>query len=87
MCPLKSVSSSIFEFVFQDGDNVFVIGVSKRMEWLLELMGHIRNVAYGAKSVTCGDIKLVCFMFMLLLVVYFPQSTIYKIYKTEQPRT
>uniref|UniRef100_A0A8C4HYR9 Focadhesin n=1 Tax=Dicentrarchus labrax TaxID=13489 RepID=A0A8C4HYR9_DICLA len=22
-------------------------GVSKRMEWLLELMGHIRNVAYG----------------------------------------
>uniref|UniRef100_A0A671ULB0 Focadhesin n=1 Tax=Sparus aurata TaxID=8175 RepID=A0A671ULB0_SPAAU len=25
-----------------------VTGVSKRMEWLLELMGHIRNVAYGA---------------------------------------
>uniref|UniRef100_A0A671UN78 Focadhesin n=1 Tax=Sparus aurata TaxID=8175 RepID=A0A671UN78_SPAAU len=24
-----------------------VTGVSKRMEWLLELMGHIRNVAYG----------------------------------------
>uniref|UniRef100_UPI0037E81FBB focadhesin n=1 Tax=Semicossyphus pulcher TaxID=241346 RepID=UPI0037E81FBB len=33
-------------------------GVLKRMEWLLELMGHIRNVAYGATSVTCGDAKL-----------------------------
>uniref|UniRef100_A0A8C4I042 Focadhesin n=1 Tax=Dicentrarchus labrax TaxID=13489 RepID=A0A8C4I042_DICLA len=33
-------------------------GVSKRMEWLLELMGHIRNVAYGATSVPCGDTKL-----------------------------
>ncbi|XP_037614520.1 focadhesin [Sebastes umbrosus] len=33
-------------------------GVSKRMEWLLELMGHMRNVAYGATSVTCGDTKL-----------------------------
>ncbi|XP_063756490.1 focadhesin [Eleginops maclovinus] len=33
-------------------------GVSKRMEWLLELMGHIRNVAHGATSVTCGDTKL-----------------------------
>uniref|UniRef100_A0A3Q3R8V0 Uncharacterized protein n=1 Tax=Monopterus albus TaxID=43700 RepID=A0A3Q3R8V0_MONAL len=32
-------------------------GVSKRMEWLLELMGHIRNVAYGATSVTSGDTK------------------------------
>uniref|UniRef100_A0A671LWT3 Focadhesin-like n=1 Tax=Sinocyclocheilus anshuiensis TaxID=1608454 RepID=A0A671LWT3_9TELE len=28
-------------------------GVSKRMEWLLELMGHIRNVAYGSPSVKC----------------------------------
>uniref|UniRef100_A0AAR2IUI1 DUF3730 domain-containing protein n=1 Tax=Pygocentrus nattereri TaxID=42514 RepID=A0AAR2IUI1_PYGNA len=27
-------------------------GVSKRMEWLLELMGHIRKVAYGAPSGT-----------------------------------
>lgn len=35
-------------------------GVSKRMEWLQELMGHIRNVAYGAASVTGGDPKLVC---------------------------
>uniref|UniRef100_A0A3Q1FPF3 Focadhesin n=1 Tax=Acanthochromis polyacanthus TaxID=80966 RepID=A0A3Q1FPF3_9TELE len=26
-------------------------GVSKRMEWLLELMGYIRNVAYGATAV------------------------------------
>uniref|UniRef100_A0AAQ5XFT3 DUF3730 domain-containing protein n=1 Tax=Amphiprion ocellaris TaxID=80972 RepID=A0AAQ5XFT3_AMPOC len=25
---------------------LFVTGVSKRMEWLLELMGHIRNMAY-----------------------------------------
>ncbi|XP_029310314.1 focadhesin [Cottoperca gobio] len=33
-------------------------GVMKRMEWLLELMGHIRNVAYDATSVTCGDTKL-----------------------------
>nr|XP_046235770.1 focadhesin isoform X2 [Scatophagus argus]XP_046235771.1 focadhesin isoform X2 [Scatophagus argus] len=33
-------------------------GVLKRMEWLLELMGHIRNVAYGATSVACGDVKL-----------------------------
>uniref|UniRef100_A0A8C9XLJ1 Focadhesin n=1 Tax=Sander lucioperca TaxID=283035 RepID=A0A8C9XLJ1_SANLU len=32
-------------------------GVLKRMEWLLELMGHIRNVAYGATPVTCGDTK------------------------------
>uniref|UniRef100_A0AAQ6IU57 DUF3730 domain-containing protein n=1 Tax=Anabas testudineus TaxID=64144 RepID=A0AAQ6IU57_ANATE len=37
---------------------LFITGVSKRMEWLLELMGHIRNVAYGVKSVTCGDTKL-----------------------------
>ncbi|KAM7365969.1 hypothetical protein PAMP_015444 [Pampus punctatissimus] len=33
-------------------------GVSKRMEWLLELMGLIRNVAYGATAVTCGDTRL-----------------------------
>ncbi|KAM8898854.1 focadhesin isoform 1-T1 [Spinachia spinachia] len=33
-------------------------GVSKRMDWLLELMGHIRNVAYGVTSVTIGDTKL-----------------------------
>ncbi|TMS01998.1 hypothetical protein E3U43_007538 [Larimichthys crocea] len=33
-------------------------GVLKRMEWLLELMGHIRNVAYGATPVICGDTKL-----------------------------
>ncbi|XP_061524967.1 focadhesin isoform X1 [Phycodurus eques] len=33
-------------------------GVSKRMEWLLELMGLIRNVAYGAAIVTCGNTKL-----------------------------
>ncbi|XP_061664812.1 focadhesin isoform X2 [Syngnathoides biaculeatus] len=33
-------------------------GVSKRMEWLLELMGLIRNVAYGARTVTCGNTKL-----------------------------
>uniref|UniRef100_A0A7N8WWN7 Focadhesin n=1 Tax=Mastacembelus armatus TaxID=205130 RepID=A0A7N8WWN7_9TELE len=29
---------------------LYVIAVSKRMEWLLELMGHIRNVAYGAAT-------------------------------------
>uniref|UniRef100_A0A4W4GES2 DUF3730 domain-containing protein n=1 Tax=Electrophorus electricus TaxID=8005 RepID=A0A4W4GES2_ELEEL len=32
-------------------------GVSKRMEWLLELMGHIRNVAYCAPTVKCDNIK------------------------------
>ncbi|XP_032439079.1 focadhesin isoform X2 [Xiphophorus hellerii] len=32
-------------------------GVSKRMEWLLELMGHIRNIGYGATSISCGDTK------------------------------
>ncbi|XP_034532394.1 focadhesin [Notolabrus celidotus] len=32
-------------------------GVLKRMEWLLELMGLIRNIAYGAATVTCGDTK------------------------------
>ena len=31
-------------------------GVAKRMEWLLELMGHIRNVAYGATTVKCDSI-------------------------------
>ncbi|KAK2852047.1 hypothetical protein Q5P01_008323 [Channa striata] len=35
-----------------------ITGVSKRMEWLLELMGHMRNVTYGAKTLTCGDTKL-----------------------------
>ncbi|XP_041840691.1 focadhesin isoform X2 [Melanotaenia boesemani] len=41
-------------------------GVSRRMEWLLELMGHIRNVAYGATSVTCGDTRLATdFLFQL----------------------
>ncbi|XP_047426080.1 focadhesin [Mugil cephalus] len=41
-------------------------GVSKRMEWLLELMGHVRNVAYGATSVACGDVKLATdFLFQL----------------------
>ncbi|XP_077355104.1 focadhesin isoform X2 [Festucalex cinctus] len=32
-------------------------GVSKRMEWLLELMGLIRNVVYGTAAVTCANIK------------------------------
>uniref|UniRef100_A0A8B9KAV8 Focadhesin n=1 Tax=Astyanax mexicanus TaxID=7994 RepID=A0A8B9KAV8_ASTMX len=31
-------------------------GVSKRMEWLLELMGHIRKVTYGA-SVKCNSVR------------------------------
>ncbi|KAJ8008233.1 hypothetical protein DPEC_G00102680 [Dallia pectoralis] len=30
-------------------------GVSKRMQWLLELMGLMRNVAYGASVVQCRD--------------------------------
>ncbi|KAF7706258.1 hypothetical protein HF521_019512 [Silurus meridionalis] len=32
-------------------------GVPKRMEWLLELMGHIRNVLYGAPTVQCNNAK------------------------------
>uniref|UniRef100_A0A8C6P7N1 Focadhesin n=1 Tax=Nothobranchius furzeri TaxID=105023 RepID=A0A8C6P7N1_NOTFU len=41
-------------------------GVSNRMEWLLELMGHIRNVAYGATPVACGDPKMATdFLFQL----------------------
>ncbi|KAJ8262543.1 hypothetical protein GJAV_G00167600 [Gymnothorax javanicus] len=32
-------------------------GVMKRMEWLLELMGHIRNVAYGTTAVGTGDTR------------------------------
>ncbi|XP_030636113.1 focadhesin [Chanos chanos] len=32
-------------------------GVSRRMEWLLELMGHIRNVVYGAADVKCSSVK------------------------------
>ncbi|XP_064200022.1 focadhesin [Anguilla rostrata] len=32
-------------------------GVTKRMEWLLELMGHIRNVAYGTTPVGSGDTR------------------------------
>ncbi|XP_078252166.1 focadhesin isoform X2 [Rhinoraja longicauda] len=32
-------------------------GVMKRMEWLLELMGHIRNVAYGSASMQKPDSK------------------------------
>ncbi|XP_051570142.1 focadhesin-like isoform X1 [Myxocyprinus asiaticus] len=31
-------------------------GVSKRMEWLLDLMGHIRNVAYGSPTVKCVNV-------------------------------
>ncbi|XP_056883084.1 focadhesin [Takifugu flavidus] len=30
-------------------------GVSQQMEWLLELMGHIRNIAYGGKAEPSGD--------------------------------
>ncbi|XP_062239752.1 focadhesin [Platichthys flesus] len=33
-------------------------GVSKRMDWLLELMGHIRNVAHGVTSISCGDRRM-----------------------------
>lgn len=35
-------------------------GVSQQMEWLLELMGHIRNIAYGGKSEASGDTSEVC---------------------------
>ncbi|XP_012735632.2 focadhesin [Fundulus heteroclitus] len=41
-------------------------GVSKRLEWLLELMGHIRNIGYGATPVSCGDARLATdFLFQL----------------------
>ncbi|CAM9271316.1 unnamed protein product [Lampetra planeri] len=33
-------------------------GVSQRAQWLLELMGLMRNVAYGVSSVPCRDTKL-----------------------------
>uniref|UniRef100_A0A3P9C1V1 Focadhesin n=1 Tax=Maylandia zebra TaxID=106582 RepID=A0A3P9C1V1_9CICH len=32
--------------------SLFVTGISRRMEWLLQLMGHIRNVAYGVTDAT-----------------------------------
>ncbi|XP_056156297.1 focadhesin [Lampris incognitus] len=32
-------------------------GIARRMEWLLELMGHIRNVANGTCSEKCTDTK------------------------------
>lgn len=32
-------------------------GISRRVEWLLELMGHIRNVAYGVTDVQRGDTR------------------------------
>ncbi|KAG2466847.1 FOCAD protein, partial [Polypterus senegalus] len=32
-------------------------GVLQRMEWLLELMGHIRNIAYESTHLEHGDIK------------------------------
>ncbi|MGH0166609.1 UNVERIFIED_CONTAM: hypothetical protein FKN15_051349 [Acipenser sinensis] len=37
-------------------------GVLNRMEWLLELMGHIRNVAYRSTPVEHEDIKQVIYM-------------------------
>uniref|UniRef100_A0AAX7VFS8 DUF3730 domain-containing protein n=1 Tax=Astatotilapia calliptera TaxID=8154 RepID=A0AAX7VFS8_ASTCA len=37
--------------------SLFVTGISRRMEWLLQLMGHIRNVAYGVTDVQCGDTR------------------------------
>ncbi|XP_076145672.1 focadhesin [Alosa pseudoharengus] len=40
----------LYQSRFASGPNT---GVAKRMEWLLELMGHIRNVAYGATTVKC----------------------------------
>lgn len=41
-------------------------GVSSRMQWLLELMGLIRNVAYGASSLKCADSKMATdFLFQL----------------------
>uniref|UniRef100_A0AAQ5YU84 DUF3730 domain-containing protein n=1 Tax=Amphiprion ocellaris TaxID=80972 RepID=A0AAQ5YU84_AMPOC len=40
-------------------------GVSKRMEWLLELMGHIRNMAYGATAVQNLALFATDFLFQL----------------------
>lgn len=39
---------------------VCIKGVSQQMEWLLELMGHVRNIAYGGKSEPPGDTSAVC---------------------------
>ncbi|KAL2078934.1 hypothetical protein ACEWY4_024678 [Coilia grayii] len=43
----------LYQSRFASGSNT---GVAKRMEWLLELMGHIRNVAYGTTTVKCDSI-------------------------------
>uniref|UniRef100_A0A8C5E8E2 Focadhesin n=1 Tax=Gouania willdenowi TaxID=441366 RepID=A0A8C5E8E2_GOUWI len=40
-------------------------GVSKRMEWLLELMGHLRNIVYGTVAVPCNVQKATDFLFQL----------------------
>uniref|UniRef100_A0A8C9XPL8 Focadhesin n=1 Tax=Sander lucioperca TaxID=283035 RepID=A0A8C9XPL8_SANLU len=40
-------------------------GVLKRMEWLLELMGHIRNVAYGATPISFLFLQATDFLFQV----------------------
>uniref|UniRef100_A0A8C9XND2 Focadhesin n=1 Tax=Sander lucioperca TaxID=283035 RepID=A0A8C9XND2_SANLU len=41
------------------------VGVLKRMEWLLELMGHIRNVAYGATPISFLFLQATDFLFQV----------------------
>uniref|UniRef100_A0A667XYM1 Focadhesin n=1 Tax=Myripristis murdjan TaxID=586833 RepID=A0A667XYM1_9TELE len=40
-------------------------GVSKRMEWLLELMGHIRNVAYGLDFTSHAPLQATDFLLQI----------------------
>uniref|UniRef100_A0AAX7VEW9 DUF3730 domain-containing protein n=1 Tax=Astatotilapia calliptera TaxID=8154 RepID=A0AAX7VEW9_ASTCA len=63
--PLLSLNDTTDTCVFYHGgchlvsmlSSLFVTGISRRMEWLLQLMGHIRNVAYGVTDVQCGDTR------------------------------
>uniref|UniRef100_A0A669DY24 Focadhesin n=1 Tax=Oreochromis niloticus TaxID=8128 RepID=A0A669DY24_ORENI len=55
--PLLSLNDVIAGVLLSMLSSLFVTGISRRMEWLLELMGHIRNVAYGVTDVQCGDTR------------------------------
>lgn len=55
---LSNRKSWVLHCIFDQCYPIFVIsGVPKRMEWLLELMGHIRKVLYGAPTVQCDNAK------------------------------
>uniref|UniRef100_A0A3P9C2E4 Focadhesin n=1 Tax=Maylandia zebra TaxID=106582 RepID=A0A3P9C2E4_9CICH len=60
--PLLSLNDTTDTCVFYHGgchlvsmlSSLFVTGISRRMEWLLQLMGHIRNVAYGCSRASAA---------------------------------